>query len=192
MTSHKKLPDIVERLEPCPFCGGANIVEGADTATEWYVACDDCQGQVLAPTQAASIAAWNLRAQRSDEARPSWGEAIEAAASASMKYAVVNPQSVEPWDKGYRAAAAAITRDIRALTRPSARCRYPACRGECDCDPNDAPARPSAPAEDGEGVREALRNLIALAKPHFSDPSQMLALELAEAALSPLHEGKKP
>jgi hypothetical protein len=128
MTSHKKLPDIVERLESIPVCltdaylvewlreiGGGRLVMSFEQTAELI-------REVL-----------RLRAHRSDEARPSWDEAIEAAAIQCDKRAAIYR------DRGDRLLAneaAACAKVIRALPRPS------------------------APAEDGEGVREALRKLL--------------------------------
>jgi hypothetical protein len=43
-----------------------------------------------------------------------------------------------------------------------------------------------------ERLREALHNLIVLARPHFSDPTQMLALKQAQEAIATLVSSSNP
>lgn len=66
----------IQKLKPCPFCGGKNIKSlwfFADTENENHVRqsviyCDDCPGQVIAiGFKPAAIAAWNRRAPQCEK-----------------------------------------------------------------------------------------------------------------------------
>jgi hypothetical protein len=226
MTSHKKLPDIVEHASDCAVhnepaypngpcdCGfvleAAQRIDAFDPTAPRY---DEWTDDLTTDAKIVAREITRLRTQRSDEARPSWDEAIEAAAKVADRF-----------EYGINAAQA-----IRALPRPSA----PAEDGPGSDDQkldriakaiNDAmpPAvkrhyafpldelrklaraatATSAPAEDGAGVREALERLADAADAvgvQFFDTDTMApeveemqaATQAARDALSPLHEGKK-
>ena len=57
-----------EKLKPCPFCGGENIIidrddgwENMDTNPDWNVFCRDCTATITECTREKAIAAWNKR-----------------------------------------------------------------------------------------------------------------------------------
>lgn len=51
----------MEKLKPCPFCGGKNI-RVWNTSTHW-VSCDDCLASTAcALTEEAAVEYWNRRA----------------------------------------------------------------------------------------------------------------------------------
>lgn len=55
---------IIERLEPCPFCGGEQITTAPDRTfgdTTWAVVCRACGANVVRDAEAAAVAAWNRR-----------------------------------------------------------------------------------------------------------------------------------
>lgn len=52
----------MEKLKPCPFCGGKNI-RVWNTSTPW-VSCDDCLASTsCVPTEKEAIERWNRRAK---------------------------------------------------------------------------------------------------------------------------------
>ena len=187
MTSHKNLPDIVDRLR------------GKAT---------DCHASEEPLYLEAAAELTRLRAQRSEEARPSWDEAREAAAKVAEALGTElrgRGPYLGPYDEGGAIAAETIAESIRALPRPSApaedgeetiafyKMRLEAAHEALEILRSNAP-------EDGEGVREALEEFVGAAMydammdgPRFKgwNRSQLdRALEKGKAALSPLHEGK--
>jgi Lar family restriction alleviation protein len=63
----------MDRLQPCPFCGGEATVCDVEThgmKTPWkYVLCKDCEAQISwQNTEAEAIASWNQRLQQASPA----------------------------------------------------------------------------------------------------------------------------
>lgn len=68
MTVRDSLPEVLEKLEPCPFCGREATVENPEEGC-YAIGCDDCCFSVMAgnvgigwyATRAEAITAWNTR-----------------------------------------------------------------------------------------------------------------------------------
>ena len=61
----------MEKLKPCPFCGGSDIdIRTDDGGLSWYSFCNDCGVMCgYSMTKDDVINAWNRRAERSDAER---------------------------------------------------------------------------------------------------------------------------
>lgn len=59
----------MEKLKPCPFCGGSDIdIRTDDNGLSWYSFCKDCGVMCgYAMNKKDVINAWNKRAERSEE-----------------------------------------------------------------------------------------------------------------------------
>jgi Lar family restriction alleviation protein len=63
--------DLIEKLLPCPFCGGKAVCSPADDSGEvvFAVACMNCEAQITKADEAGAIKQWNIRALTQADAR---------------------------------------------------------------------------------------------------------------------------
>lgn len=60
-----------DKLKPCPFCGGNNIIVSGEFAPEYWVHCDDCKASAQCrTTRSQAIEDWNTRPQNTEPCLP--------------------------------------------------------------------------------------------------------------------------